>query len=67
MAGSDLGRQRDNEGGVMRTLRKTPKVSRARAIQIAANHNRVAIQVAERYTDSELKEVLKQLNLKADF
>ncbi|MBR4886832.1 MAG: hypothetical protein IKU16_09475 [Muribaculaceae bacterium] len=51
----------------MRTLRKTPKVSRARAIQIVANHNRVAIQVAERYTDSELREVLKQLKLKADF
>ena len=51
----------------MRTLHKTPKVSRERAIQIAANHNRVSIDTAQRYTDSELKEVLRALKLKANF
>lgn len=46
---------------------KTYKVSRERAIQIAANHNCVSREVAQNYTDSELKEVLKQLKLKANF
>ena len=47
--------------------RKIYKVSRARAIQIAANHNCVSKEIAQKYTDSELKEVLRQLKLKADF
>lgn len=51
----------------MRTLHRTPKVSRERAIQIAANHNRVSKEVAATYNDSELKEVLRQLKLKANF
>lgn len=51
----------------MRLIRKTPAVSRARAIEIAMNHNIVSRSVAESYTDSELKEVLKQLKLKANF
>ena len=51
----------------MRTLHRTPKVSRERAIQIAANHNCVSKEVARAYTDSELKEVLRQLKLKANF
>ena len=51
----------------MRTQHSTPKVSRERAIQIAANHNRVSKEIASAYTDSELKEVLRQLKLKADF
>jgi hypothetical protein len=51
----------------MRTLHQTPKVSRERAIQIAANHNSVSKEVASAYTDSELKEVLRQLKLKAAF
>ena len=37
------------------------------ATQIAMNHNCVPRGIAERYTDSELKEVLRQLKLKADF
>lgn len=41
---------------------KTYKVSRQRAIQVAAQHNKVSIEVASRYTDSELKEVLAQLS-----
>lgn len=44
----------------MRT--KIYRVSRERAIQIAANHNCVSREIAERYTDSELKEVLRQLS-----
>lgn len=47
--------------------KSTPKVSRERAIQIAMNHNCVSREIAEKYTDSELKEVLRQLKLKADF
>lgn len=47
--------------------RKIHKVSRERAISIAANHNCVPREVAEQYTDSELKEVLRQLMLKASF
>ena len=46
---------------------KVYKVSRAKAVEIAANHNCVPRTVAERYTDPELKEVLRQLKLKAGF
>ena len=48
-------------------IKKVTKVSRQRAVVIAMNHNIVSREIAEQYTDSELKEVLKQLNLKADF
>jgi hypothetical protein len=51
----------------MRIKRQTPKVSRERAIVIASNHNCVSKDVAEKYTDSELKEVLRQLKLKPAF
>lgn len=51
----------------MRIKRQTTKVSRKRAITIAMNHNCVSREVAENYTDSELKEVLRALNLKASF
>lgn len=44
----------------MRT--RTYKVSRKRAIQIAANHNCVSREIAKNYTDSELKEVLRHLS-----
>lgn len=50
----------------MRT-RNSIKVPKARAIQIAMNHNGVSRDIAERYTDSELREVLAHLNLKAGF
>lgn len=46
---------------------KAIKVSKARAIQIAMNHNCVSKEIAERYTDSELREVLHHLKLKAGF
>lgn len=51
----------------MRSIHQTPKVSKQRAIEIAMNHNCVRREVAESYSDSELKEVLKQLKLKANF
>lgn len=47
--------------------RKVYKASRERAIEIAMNHNCISKQIAENYTDSELKEVLKQLKLSANF
>lgn len=51
----------------MRTIRKTPAVSRSRAIEIAMNHNIVSRSIAESYTDCELKEVLNNSNLKQIF
>jgi hypothetical protein len=51
----------------MKIKRALPKISRQRAIEIAMNHNCVSRQIAEQYTDSELKEVLRALNLKANF
>ncbi len=47
--------------------KKVYKVSKERAIEIVANHNCISREVAERYTNSELKEVLRQLKMKADF
>lgn len=52
---------------VMKTKRTTPKVPRERAIQIASNHNCVSMEIARNYTDSELREVLRVLKLKANF
>lgn len=43
------------------------KVSRERAIEIAADHNCISKEIAARYTDSELREVLHHLNLKPNF
>lgn len=48
----------------MRT--KTYKISRERAIQLAANHNCVSKEVAANYTDNELKEVLRHLSSRAN-
>jgi len=48
-------------------IKKVNKVSKARAIEIAMNHNCVSRDIAENYTNSELKEILKVLKLKADF
>ncbi len=47
----------------MRT--KTYNISKRRAIEIVSNHNCVPIEVAEKYTDSELLEVLRNLKIKA--
>lgn len=51
----------------MRLRKTTPKVSRERAIQIAMNTNGITREMAEKYTDSELREVLHLLKLKANF
>lgn len=47
--------------------RNVIKVSREKAIRLAMNTNGISEEMAEKYTDSELKEVLKLLKLKADF
>lgn len=54
------------------TRKKTINVNKERAITIAMNHNCISREIAESYTDSELKEVLKQASgrtytLKANF
>lgn len=46
---------------------KTFKVSREVARTIVKNHNCISREMVDKYTDSELKEVLKQLKLKANF
>lgn len=46
---------------------KTIKVSKDRTIIIASNHNNIPIEKAKEYTDSELREVLRHLNLKPGF
>lgn len=46
---------------------KTIRVSKQRAIELAMNTNSITREMAERYTDSELKEVLRLLKLKAAF
>lgn len=51
----------------MKTRRTTPKVSKTRAIELAMNLNGVSREIAEKYTDSELREILRLLKLKANF
>lgn len=51
----------------MRIRRNTPKVSKEAAIKIAMNTNGVSREIAEKYTDSELKEVLRLVKLKPGF
>lgn len=51
----------------MKSLHKTSKISRKKAIEIASNHNCVSMEIASHYTDSELREVLRALRLKAAF
>lgn len=48
-------------------MKRKVKVNKERAIQLAMNTNGVSREIAERYTDSELKEVLRLLKLKANF
>ena len=51
----------------MKMRKETIKVSRERAIELAANLNCISKEMASKYTDSELKECLRLLKLKADF
>ena len=46
---------------------KVIRVNRQRAKELAMNTNSITREMAERYTDSELKEVLHLLKLKAAF
>lgn len=49
------------------TFEKEKLVSRDKAIVITMNVNGVSRGMAERYTDSELKEVLRLVNMKPAF
>ena len=40
-------------------------IKKSVAIKIAANHNCVPLEVAQNYTESELKEILNRLGIKA--
>lgn len=56
----------------MKARVKTYEVSREKAVELVANHNCVSREVAERYTDSELKEALRHMGgrtfrIKANF
>ena len=46
---------------------KAIKISKERAIQLAMDINGISREIAERYTDSELREVLRLLKLKPAF
>lgn len=46
---------------------KNIRISREAAIKIAMNTNGINRQIAEKYTDSELKGVLRLLHLKPGF
>lgn len=46
---------------------KTFKISREKAIIIASNHNNIPLEKAKSHTDSELRDVLRHLNLKPGF
>lgn len=52
---------------IMILRHNTPKVNHKRAVEIAMNHNRVSREIAEKYTDSELRDVLNHLRLKSNF
>lgn len=47
--------------------RKQPLISKQRAIELAINTNGVTREMAERYIDSELREVVRLLKLKPNF
>ncbi|WP_195454255.1 hypothetical protein [Alistipes communis] len=51
----------------MKLRKPAPKISKARAIELAMNLNGVSRDIAEKYTNSELREVLRLLKLKANF
>lgn len=42
----------------MKVRKRIYKIDRERAIEITMNHNGVSREIAENYTDSELREVL---------
>jgi hypothetical protein len=42
--------------------KKVYKISKERAIELAMNHNCVSREIAENYTDSELREVVLHIS-----
>lgn len=42
--------------------KKVYKISKERAIKLAMNHNCVSREIAEKYTDSELREIVVHLS-----
>ena len=52
----------------MKTMHKTPKVSRERAKQIILNSDgALTREIVDKYTDSEIKEWMKALRIKTNF
>lgn len=51
----------------MKLRKAAPKISKTRAIELTMNLNGVSRDIAEKYTNSELREVLRLLKLKANF
>nr|DAP22742.1 MAG TPA: hypothetical protein [Caudoviricetes sp.] len=60
-----LNKQKKNRD--MKFRKPAPKISKARAIELVMNLNGVSRDIAEKYTNSELREVLRLLKLKANF
>lgn len=42
--------------------KKVYKISKERAIELAMNHNCVSREIAEKYTDSELREIVSHIS-----
>ena len=58
--------KRSSTPNTNKVMKRKPKtISKEKAIIIASNHNH--IQIAKGYTESELREVLRHLNLKPGF
>ena len=51
----------------MKIRKSTPKVSKEASIRLAINTNGISREIAEKYTDSELREVVRLLKLKPGF
>ena len=60
--------KRSSTPNTNKTMKRKPKtISKEKAIVITSNHNNLPIQIAKGYTESELREVLRHLNLKPGF
>lgn len=49
----------------MKKRKRVYIISHERAVEIAMNHNAVSKEIAEKYTDTELKEILYHLKIDA--
>lgn len=60
--------KRSSTPNTNKVMKRKPKtISKEKAIVIASNHNHIPIQIAKGYTESELREVLRHLNLEPGF